>query len=215
MAALFEQLEIPQQQIDEVKAEQAPTSFLVEPGVYIAEVDQAFIRTTDSGARMLEIDFILPNDQKMHWNTCTQSGDEKGNKTTYTDKNGKEQPLPGIGQMVNFLNAAKVPNPNAQAGKVKLRDDEIDALLIQGIQGKKLKLGVKQYENEYNGEVSLKNDILKFMDTNGKNKDGETIEEDVISAIEKNPVKRLKKKAGATTTTQSGNQGSESAPKGW
>ncbi len=211
MAKLFGKLGVTQAQKDEVKAEEVYEGFLIPSGVHDAELASAFIRTTDKGANMLELEFKLADDKTFKWSTCTQSGDEKGNKTTYTAKNGREVNLPGVEQMTKLLIAIGVPDPEAHEDKVQFGDNEIDALCIDGIQGKKLKLGVTQYENEYNGEVNLKNEIKYFMDESGVNNKGENILESVTADIEKKPVKKLKVSAATGATPPA----AEAAPAGW
>ena len=218
MAKLFEQLNVSQEQVDAVEADSVSEGLLIPAGVTPVEIDKMFIRKTDKGAQMLEVDFkvkVEGKDEIFHWATCTQSGDEKGNKTTYTTKTGKEVNLPGVDQMTNLLAAAGVPSPNAEAGKVQFKDKEIDALCVLGVQGKKLKLGVTQYENFYNGNVSLRNDVRWFMNTAGKNKDGEEIQEKVAERIAKNPIKKLKETATTTSTAPAAGGGSEDVPKAW
>jgi len=197
MATLLNQLGIDKKAFDEVEAEEVKEGFLKESGVYDAAVDTAYIRKTPSGANMLEVNFVLQDGSPFNWNTCILSGDEKGNKSTYTSKDGKELPLPGVSQMKHFLDAVGVQDPAATQGEVKHRDETITALCITGIQGKKLKMGVNQFENEYNGEVNLRNDVKYWMTSDGKNSAGDEILEKVVASLEKNPVKKLKAKAGA------------------
>lgn len=204
MASLLDQLGINKAEFEEIKPETGEDGgFLKESGVYDAAVEEAYIRKTDSGANMLEVNFILGDGSKFNWSTCVLSGDEKGNKSTYTSKQNKEVPLPGVTSMNHFLGAIGVPDPSATKGEVKHRDNTITALCLTGVQGKKLKLGINQYENEYNGEVNLRNDIKYWMTANGENSTGDGILEKVAASLEKNPVKRLKKSATAPAATAS------------
>ncbi len=62
---------------NEIKEQTAGGSIL-DSAVYEMTVDTAFIRKTDSGAKMLELSFItIGADKKetsFRWSTCTQSG---------------------------------------------------------------------------------------------------------------------------------------------
>jgi len=218
MASLMDELGVSQEQLAEVKEQEVYEGGTRDAGVYDAMVDQAYVRKTDSGANMLEIDFKFEDGTGFHYSTCVKSGDEKGNKTTYTTKQGKEVPLPGVQSMKYFLSAIGEPNPKAVEGEVEHFGDKIKALCITGIQGKKLKLGINQYENFYNGEVSIRNDIRYWMDTDGKNSDGKEILEKVTASLEKSPLRKLKgAPASASTAPVAGStQGSEAAAaSGW
>lgn len=129
--------------------------------------------------------------------------DEKGNKSTYTSKQGKEVALPGVQSMRHFLDAIGEEDPGATEGDVEHYGDKIKALCLTGIQGKKLKLGINQYENFYNGETSVRNDVKYWMSSNGENKAGEGILDKVTASLDKNPLKKLK--GGTPTAGVAGN----------
>ncbi len=195
---LLDEMGLDKKEFDAIK-EQTAGGNVLDSAVYGVAVDTAYIRKTDSGAKMLEITFIVGEDQPFKWSTCTQSGDEKGNKTTYTDKrSGKEVPLPGVTSLRHFLDAIGDKNPKAAVGEVMFGDKKIEALCLTEVQGKTLKLGINQYENEYNGSINVKNDITAFMDNDGKNRTGELIEDKIADKLAKNPIKKLKV-AGVTT----------------
>ncbi len=86
-------------------------------------------------------------------------------------------------------------------------------MLNIAVQGKKLKLGINQYENEYNGSVNVKNDIIAFMDTDGNNRAGELIEDKISNRLKNNPIKKLKAATGAQATGT--NAATDVAAKGW
>jgi len=217
MATLLGQLNIQPEEFASIEPEEVRAEgFLKESGLYIAAVDKAYIRKTDSGANMLEVDFKLADETTFHYSNCVASGDLKGNKSTYTSKQGKEVSLPGVQKMRLFLDAIGVKDPNAVQGEVEHFGTKIKALCIESIQGKKLQIGVNQYENFYNGEVSIKNDIKYFLDANGKSGNGEDLAEKVTESLEKNPLKKLKASAAAPTTGAPVTGGSEAAKtSGW
>jgi len=203
MAGLLDQMGIDKKEFEQIATEKVGT--LLDSKVYDVAVDAAFIRKTDSGAKMLELSFKLEDGRAFKWSTCTQSGDEKGNKATYTDKNtGKERDLPGIISLRHFLDAIEVQNPDASVGQVKFGDNTIEALCMTNVQGKKLKLGINQFEDDYDGGIVLKNDIKNFMTIAGNNGKGEPLEEKVIASLTRNPIKRLKKTAAQAAPQDTG-----------
>jgi hypothetical protein len=172
---------------------------------------------------MLEVDFILNDGKDFHWSTNVRSGDEKGNKTTWTVKEthseftkkkygvGNEVPLPGVADMQLFLKAVGV-NPEIKDGQIKHKDKVINAGVMPDLQGTKLKLGITQYEDTYNGDITVRNEIKYFMDMAGNNNKGNNIEEKALKYITKNPIKKLKG-APAQATATSGSE--TSIPSGW
>lgn len=74
MATLLSQLGIDKSEFDSIKEEEVREGGTRESGVYDAAVDKAYIRKTDSGANMLEIDFIFADESTFHWSTCVLSG---------------------------------------------------------------------------------------------------------------------------------------------
>ena len=86
-------------------------------------------------------------------------------------------------------------------------------MLNIAVQGKKLKLGVNQFESEYNGSVNVKNDIIAFMDTDGNNRAGELIEDKISNRLKNNPIKKLKVAGGGTAPAA--NAAADITNKGW
>lgn len=217
MASILGQLGIEKKQFNEIEEETVREGGTREAGVYDVAVDKAYIRKTDSGANMLEIDFQLADETTFHYSTCVLSGDEKGNKSTYTSKQGKEIALPGVQSMRHFFDAIGIEDPDATEGQVEHFSDKITALCLTGIQGKKLKIGINQYENFYNGEVSTRNDVKYWMNDKGENKAGDGILDKVTSSLEKNPLKKLKASASTGGATTSGSTQGAAAAKssGW
>lgn len=213
MAGLLEQMDLNPEDFNAIK-EQTAGGNVLDSGVYELAVAEAFIRKTDSGAKMLELKFIGKDDLSFNWSTCTQSGDAKGNKPTYTDqRSGKERDLPGVISLKHFLDAIGEQNPAAAPGEVKFGDKTITALCLTSVQGKKLKLGINQYENEYNGSINIKNDIIAFMDTDGNNRAGELIEDKISNKLKNNPIKKLKVAGGGTAPAA--DNAANVAAKGW
>ena len=221
MASVLEELGISQEVVQSVEPEDVYEGKTIPSGLYDAVVDKAYIRKTDSGAKMLEIDFelVAENGSKrpFHYSTAIASGDQKGNKTTYTSKQGKELPLPGVISLTKFLQAINSVDAQAQKGEVEHNGTKMEVLAFKGLQGKKLKLGINQYENFYNGEVSIRNDVKYWLDAEGKNSEGKDITDKVKESLEKFPLKKLKNQPSAGTMQPSGSVSgdSEVAASGW
>ena len=72
-------------------------SFLWESGLYDATVKLAYVTQSAGGAYFLNVELEKNggNFGTMRDKWCIKSGNEKGNKTFYINKEGKKQPLPG------------------------------------------------------------------------------------------------------------------------
>ena len=211
----LDMLGISQETVAAVEPEEVYEGGTRDAGLYTVAVDKVYIRKTDSGANMLEADFKLEDGSDFHYSTCVLSGDEKGNKSTYTTKQGKERALPGVESMTKFLTAIDSIKAPAVKGEVEHFGTKIEALCFTGLQGKKLQIGVNQYENFYNGETSVRNDVKYWLDADGKNSAGEDIADKVKESLEKHPIKKLRTQA-ATTTQVGTTGGSEAAAQsGW
>ena len=132
----LEMLGINQEVLDQVEPEEVYEGSTRPAGLYTVAVDKAYIRKTDSGANMLEIDFTMDDSTNFHYATCVLSGDEKGNKSTYTSKQGKEIALPGVASLTKFLTAIDSLKAAAVKGDVDHKGNKIQALCFSGIQGK-------------------------------------------------------------------------------
>jgi hypothetical protein len=204
-------LGITEETIEAVEPESVYEGSTRPAGLYKATVDKAYVRKTDSGASMLEIDFKMEDGSDFHYSNCVKSGDSKGNKTTYTSKSGKEVPLPGVVELSKFLTAIDSIKASAVEGQVVHKDNKITALAFQNLQGKKLTIGINQEESFYQGDVLTKNNIKYWLDENGENSAGDNLKEKVTESLEKHPVKKYRPKAGTTapaagTTTTSGSE---------
>ena len=197
----LDMLGISQETVAAVEPEEVYEGGTRDAGLYVVAVDKVYIRKTDSGANMLEADFKLEDGSDFHYSTCVLSGDEKGNKSTYTTKQGKERALPGVESLTKFLTAIDSLKAPAVKGEVEHFGTKIEALCFTGVQGKKLQIGINQYENFYNGETSVRNDVKYWLDASGKNSAGEDLIEKVTESLTKNPIKKLKASAGAATST--------------
>lgn len=216
MASALEQLGIQNEVLEQVQPEEVYEGNTRPSGLYVVAVDKAYVRKTDSGANMLEVDFKMEDGTDFHYSTCVLSGDEKGNKSTYTTKQGKELALPGVVSMTKFLTAIDSVTAPAANGEVEHKGNKIEALCFTGLQGKKLQIGINQEENFYQGDVLVKNDVKYWLDAAGKNSAGEDLSEKVTESLAKHPLKKLK--VSAQTANNAGAAGNAEAPKagsGW
>ncbi len=75
MSTLLESLGIQKEEFVNIEPEEVKSEgFLKEAGLYDAMVDKVYIRKTDSGANMLEIDFKLADETNFHYSNCVASG---------------------------------------------------------------------------------------------------------------------------------------------
>jgi hypothetical protein len=209
MADLFEELGIEQEVLDNI-GEQTAGSGLIKPGVHAIEVEELFLRETDSGAKMLHINGKTKEGKKLYYSTCVLS---KKGKTTYTrktKKGDKEIPLPGVEESKRLMSALEIEKPSLKDTKVEWKDGEISVKAIPDAIGKRIKVGVKIEEG---GEYSDKNIITAYMKMDGTNGKGEAVEEDIAANIARNPIKKLK---GSDNNAGQATGGSEdAAADGW
>ena len=70
----------------------------LDSGVYDCTISLAYINTADSGAVGIVLHLITENQQEIKQTLWVRSGNAKGNKHYYTDKNGHKRYLPGFNQ---------------------------------------------------------------------------------------------------------------------
>ena len=202
--SIFEELGIAKE-AEDVEAQKIVTGGPIDPGVYEARVERAYIRKTDSGARMVEIDFLVkvPNadePRKFHNSICITSGDEKGNKPTF-----------GVHDFKHFLQAVGDMKPQTKKATVDHFGTNTKALTLPGLSGKNLLLGLIHEENDYNNQITIRNAVRAYLDKSGKNADGEDLKEKLEESIEKAPMKKSKAKAKKEETVS----GSDDTKGGW
>ena len=184
-------------------------------GVYKVGIDKMYIDKTQSGAEMMNLTFKIEETGKLIFaKYCTRSGDEKGNKPTFTIVEshpeflkkqygvGNEAPLPDYKFITQLFSATNSPMAeNApEEGSVKVGDNIVNGKIFKTMIGKKLTLCGQVQESEYNGNIDEKFVPLMYLDCEGNNAKGEPQEENFIKKITKEPVKRLKAKKAAPAT---------------
>ena len=170
--------------------------FLWESGAYPVKVDSAYFTEAASGAVGVVIN--LTNGSKDFRTTqYIQSGNAKGNKTTYTDKNKQEVPLPGFTQVNNLClltlgkeiadmaTEKKTVNVyNAKAGKeipteVDMLTGLIGQEIIMGVVKQTVNKSVKSDSGAYvpTAETKDENEVDKFFRASDKMTVAETLAE--------------------------------------
>ena len=141
--------------------------------------------------------------------------DEKGNKPYWVVRDdhsdfvkkkfgpvGTQVPLPGREEMKTVLTLLGDPNPDAIEGaSIAYKDGTITVVAFPSLQGKKLKIALHQEENEYNGNISIRNYVYGFMDEDGKDVDGSDLKSKAEKYFQKKPLKELKKSGTTAGTT--------------
>ena len=185
MAGIYEEMGVSKETVEEAGTQSVGNS-IPDVKVYDALVNQMYIRTTDSGAKMFAVSLNLADYGDWFWETCTHAGDAKGNKETF-----------GVHTMTYALQACGLTNPDAVKGPVMHKGTQIQAIGIPSSAGKKIKVGIRHEENLYQGSISEKAVIQAFLDPDGKDGAGEDKLADLEAFLEKNPLKKIKQAAGA------------------
>ena len=68
---------------------------VLESGIYEGVLKHAYLQDTDKGATMIDLGFEVDG-KTISVSECVMSGDKKGNKTYYVNKDGKQVNLPGF-----------------------------------------------------------------------------------------------------------------------
>jgi hypothetical protein len=180
----------------------------IDSGVYAAEIKNSFIRQTENGASMWEVELYLPKeDRSLFYSTAVKS---RTGSTTFT-KNDKSFLLPGLQELIRYERVTTGNEAiNGENGKAMFKDNPIDAFILKETIGLKVLVGVRQYENFYNGTTSIRNMISHWMSPDGAGDNGEDISDKVASFLARNPIKRLPNKAPAPVAGAT-----PEVPKGW
>lgn len=214
MAGFLEGLGINATEVEKVVEDNQSTGGgIIAPGVYKMQIEKAYVRRTDSGAEGLTVEFNYGDegDKKFYWTTYFKSGDEKGNKTTYTAADGSEKPLPGFIDMITLFKAAGVPDAKPKPAKIEIGGDAVDVLALPELTGKVVTLGIRHEYDDYNEADRAFVDTI--LDAEGKNVKGEDVLDKLKEKIEKSPKKKpRKKKETKTATTTAGSEEKAASP---
>lgn len=156
--------------------------------LYDFKIALAYLNKAPSGALSLNLTLDTKEGREMKQTIYISSGDAKGNKFTYTDKNGNERPLPGFAQMDSLCKLAvdKGLKDMDQEEKTILvysptesKEVPTQVLVLTELLGAEITLGilevvedkmVKNAEGKYvadNGQTRVVNQISKIFKTEG------------------------------------------------
>ena len=156
----------------------------VESGLYDYVIKAAYVTTAKSGAVAINLE-LAAGKSKLRVTEYIKSGNAKGNKFTYTDKDGNEQPLPGFSKMnslcllaageelkdidpemktLNLFNyELKKEVPTEVPVLMELLDQEITAGVLKIIEDKNVKNDAGMYVAS--GETREINEVDKWFRT--------------------------------------------------
>ena len=149
-------------------------SFILDSGVYEYDINMAYMIKSTGGATGVNMIFTKGK-QQLKQTFWVASGDAKGNKPTFTNKQGNEQPLPGLAQVnaMVFLTLGKTIDLLPTEEKVVRlysydAKEEVDTKVqvITELLGQKIVLGVMKNEVDVKKKVEGTNDYV----TTGKTK---------------------------------------------
>ena len=177
--------------------ERQESTGVLQSGIYPVTVEKAYLSKSQGGATAFNLDMVSDDGKKIFYTGWIRSGDEKGNKATYTDKNGNEVPLPSWFQVEHFLKAVgkKLEELKPVPAKMERFGRTEEILALPQLEGARCKAVVRQYENEYNGEVSIKYDIEDFLRLDGSRVGSKGRDEKAWAEfLAKNPIRKLRNK---------------------
>lgn len=201
----------------------------LDSGLYDLKVITAYLKKSQGGALALELAAVTPDGKNLRQSLWMASGDAKGNKNYFEDKNGKKQYLPGfnhanaialltvgkeIGELETEEKVINIYSYDAQADvptKVEmfteLLDQEFTAGVIQQIVDKNVKTDSGAYVPS--GETRTENEIDKIF----RSRDGLTVAEIRAEASEANFRDAWEKKwTGETKNKAKGVAGNAGTP---
>lgn len=176
---MFEDLKGKEQGMQNMDKDSLGGRVILESGIYNMIIELAYGIEAASGARGVTVHLKEhEGDATFRFTEYVTSGTAKGGKTTYTDRDGKEQPLPGF-SMINslcVLASGKTIGEMATEEKVVNRwDNEAKAekpqktMVLTDLIGKPVKAGItKVIKNK-----QTKGADNKYHDTNEKITDNE------------------------------------------
>jgi len=203
-------------------------SFVLESGIYEAKVDLAYLDKSKGGAMALNIHFLTKDNQQLRQTLWVTSGDAKGNKNTYLDKEGNKHLLPGMNQanhlamlttgkeiaaldteekvvkLYNFDAKEEIPT------KVNVITEMLNREIILGVMKQVVDKNVKNDDGVYvpSGDTREENEITKIFSA----KDKRTVTEIKAEATEAQFIKDWDEKWTGVTRNKA--KGSKSGAAG-
>jgi len=199
--------------------------YLKPSGLRYIRISEAYGDKSLGGANFIRINFdakatdeeikdnaeLANNGIKGSFNLYISSGDDKGNKTTFTDKSGRERPLPAWGQLKSILEACGVNKDlntfiaSGIDGVIEIGSEKKKVKIFQDLIGKECYLGLVQKNDDY-GNLELK--CACSIDTQKDELDKKA------KALDKAQEKENKKEP-ASTKTEAKKEEVEKQTSGW
>ena len=169
------------------EANKNENSFINSYGVYTGTIEQAYIYPGNNNNRFFEIK-LRTNEGVLQLNWFF----DKTTIQTYTNKNGKQVPYPGVVQVDEIIQnvlGKRIMEEIPQQALVERFGEQTNALVFTNLIGKQITIGVKEEEYETNnGEIKT-----RLIYVGSCKFDDEECKEKLKARIEKNPIKKLKK----------------------
>jgi len=191
----------------------------IAAGVYDVKIELAYITTNkDTGTQFLAFNFETIDDKKIFFNGVVQlllrDSEDKGSKT-YWEKDGKKTQYSGWTNLNRLCTVLKMTMEEIapEEATIELFGEQVKVKAFKKLVGKQVKIALQKQETlNQNNEVKEKNDVIAWMDKDGKYGD-EDILEKMVKRIEKTPTRPLSKKDKAKldggSTTSSDKKGKE------
>jgi len=187
----------------------------LDSGIYDVRIDEVYIETRDSGSEFIQFNFSTSDEKVMYWNDVnTLLKDTSGNfgyDKKLKDGSTKKIPYSGALNIKRICDVVKIDFKKLDPRPVKIEkfNKEVTVKMFTELVGKKIKVAVQKYENEYNGDITIKSSVIKIMDLDGNYK-GENFVEKMEKYLENHPLKKFKEKQTNKKKGDSG-KGSEAA----
>jgi hypothetical protein len=173
MSTIWDTLGLNAQQVEEIE-EAGQGKAKVQPGVYEAEIERVYTRTTNSGAVMLEIDYKLDNGMKFH------------QSANIVKRNGEPNDI-GLGVLKTIaLKTVKDPMVPSEPCRIDHFGNVINAQCMPSLTGQHIILAIKHKEDTCNGNVFMRPEVVGYVGVDEE----DTAEKvtDWVGKIEVNPI---------------------------
>jgi len=172
--------------------------FILDSDAYLMQIELAYMNKSKGGATSLTVHLKSADGKKLKNTLWVTSGDKKGNKITYTDRNKNEVHLPGyvIANHICLLTVGKeIHQLSTETKKINLYDFDLgkevltDVECITEIMGKTIIAGVIKQTVDKNVKDASDNYV-----PSGETRDENEIDK-VFSAADKRTVVEIRAEA--------------------
>jgi hypothetical protein len=171
--------------VNDVKESQVSEGFSYPFGTYIAKIGRVYGFTNDdSGSKAVRVELELTNNLetgevfetpiKFNEDLYVVSGKDKGNKTTFTTKQGKEVPLPSWGVLKSIAGSIGIDLTdalkNTTTKQVELFGEVKNVEAMPDFKGS-LIVGLTKVYDDYNDDIKSTIKSTLSVDADSKDKD--------------------------------------------